>query len=98
MLRIFDVFTSKEYNFIVEEKNVVEMMKMIRAAKTTDCHTDMVFVGESKSGEGSDHWFLNTNLTTNQWCTFLEECKSKGYQLVIKDDPNRMYFTKAKGS
>lgn len=98
MIRIFDSFTSKEYDFIVEEKDMVEMMKMIRTSKSIGCRTDMIFVGNSKSDEESNHWFINTNLTTNQWCEFLKQCEERKYQLVIKDDPNRMYFTKVKGS
>ena len=97
-MKVFDVFTVKSYQFMVKENSMVEIMNMIQSAKSVGYRTDGMSVGDCGLAEETGHWYINTNLTTNQWCALLECCKNKKHQLVIKDDPNRMYFTKVKES
>lgn len=94
MLKIFDVFTTKSYHFIVKEINMVEIMNMVHSAKSVSYDADIIFVGKCRMEDETNLWFIDTNLTTNQWCALLEECKKNKYTLIIKDDPNRMYFAK----
>lgn len=98
MFKIFDAFTAKSYQFMVKETSMVEVMNMIHSAKATNYHADGKYVGDCGIADETNHWFINTNLTSKQWYALLEECKIKKYQLVIKDDPSRMYFTKVKES
>lgn len=98
MLKVFDIFTIKRRYFVVEEKNMVEAMRMIQSALSTGYHKEGMNVGNCGWAEEANKWFIHVNLTNNQWQSLLGECKNKKYQLVIKENPNDMYFTKIEGS
>lgn len=93
-MKVFDVFTAKSYHFITKEKDMVNAIKLVQSAKSAGYNTDDMSVGNCGLSDEPENWSIRVNLTVNQWCSFLEECKHKGYQLVIKDDPDKMYFTK----
>ena len=93
-MKIFDCFTVEERHFIVKEKNLIEVMKMIQLALSNGYRTGNMSVGNCGCAEESDVWFIHVSLTNNKWRMLLKECKDKKYQLVIKEDPNDMYFTK----
>ena len=94
MIKILDAFTAKSHQFVVKENDMIKVMHMIQKAKYAGFRTDGMYVGDCGFGEELKCWIIHTNLTTNQWCALLEECKNEKYQLVIKDDPNNMYVTK----
>ena len=96
MIKIIDVFTRKSRHFIVKEMNMVEVMTMIDLAKGAGYDMDDMSVSNCNFTDKPGYWFINIKLTKNQWGTLLKECKEKQYHLVIKDDPDRMYFTKIK--
>lgn len=98
MIKLFDRFTIKRRQFIVKEKNMIEVLKMFQTALNNGYRTGGLSVGDCCCAEESDLWYIHTNLTDNQWRGLLEECKNKNYQLVIKNNPNVMYFTKVKES
>ncbi len=92
MIKLLDRFTIKRHYFVVKENDLIETMKMLNTA---------LFNGYFKGGmnvkKGDEkEWHIQVNLTKNQWEALLVECKNKKYQLVIKDDPDRMYFNKVK--
>lgn len=97
-MKLFDVFTIKKRNFIVKEKDMIEVLNMIQSGKSEGYCTGQINVGNSGSTEGTDLWFIHVYLTDKQWKGLLIECKNKKYQLVIKENPNDMYFTKMEGS
>lgn len=39
---------------------------------------------------------IRVSLTDNEWTDLLNLCKINDYKLVIKNDKNKMYFTKVK--
>ena len=93
-MKLFDRFTVKNRNFVAKESNLIEVMKMFNAA---------LFAGYYRGGmtvnKGEEHeWLVQVNLSNYQWRALLEECKNKKYQLVIKDNPDKMYFAKMEGS
>ena len=94
---IFDRFTVKERHFIVEEKNMIEVMKMVQSAKSNGYYTGAMEVGNCGWAKEPNAWFIHTNLTKLQWGALLQDCKNKKYQIVIKE-PDNMYFTKIEGS
>lgn len=92
--KFFDRFTAKSHYFIVKENNLIEVMKLFNTA---------LFAGYYKGGMnvsnlGEHEWFIRVDLTKKQWQALLVECKNKNYQLVIKEEPDKMYFTKVEGS
>lgn len=94
MMKFFDRFTAKSHYFVVKENDLIEVMKMFSTA---------LFAGYYKGGMnvgnlGDHEWFIQVDLTNNQWRALLVECKNKKYQLVIKEDPDKMYFTKMEES
>lgn len=98
MMNVFDRFTVKKRHFIVKENNMVETLKMIQSAKSEGYYAGGINVGNCGWAEEPDSWFAHVNLTNNQWKSLLEQCKANNYQLVIKENPEDMYFTKVEGS
>lgn len=94
MIKILDVFTVKSYHFIVDESDIIKLMKIIDVAQDTSYYTAAMSVGNCRRDDKLTLWYIDVNLTTNQWCALLEKCKKNKYVLVIKDDPGSMYFTK----
>lgn len=90
MDKLFDRFTGERRQFIVKENDLVEVMNMLNTSILTGCKRSDIAVNKREEAG----WFINTDLTKNQWRGLLIECKNKKYQLVIKDDPDRMYFIK----
>ena len=98
MINLFDRFTSERRYFVVGEKHLIEVMKMIQTAWTTGSYTGGMTVGNCGWADEPISWYIHVNLTKKEWCALLKECESRKFQLVIKDVPNRMYFTKVKES
>ena len=98
MIKLFDRFTIKKRHFIVKEKDTIEVLKMIQSAKTEGYYAGCMNVGNCGWAEESDSWFIHVSLTDIQWKELLKECKDKKYQLVIKENPEDMYFVKIEGS
>ena len=97
-MKLFDKFTVKKRYFVVKEKNMIEVMNMVQSALSAGYSTGGMNVGKSELVEESNLWSIHINLTGNQWRALLESCKGGNYQLVIKDNPDKMYFTKIEGS
>ena len=97
MNKLFDVFTAKRRNFIVKEKYMIEVLKMLDLALLTNriskCQSG-IYIGNCKWAEQTDSWYIHVELTDKQWRTLLLECKDKHYQLVIKDRDDNMHFEK----
>ena len=98
MINLFDKFTVKRRYFIVKEKNMIEVLKMIQTALSDGVPTGCASVGNCGLAKEPELWFVHVDLTTNKWRTLLKECKNKHYQLVIKESPENMYFEKIKES
>ena len=98
MLKLFDVFTIKKRQFIVKEKDMLEVLKMFQTALADGYRTGGLSVGDCGCAKETDLWYIHTSLTDNQWKGLLNGCKNNNYQLVIKNSPNVMYFTKVKES
>ena len=94
MIKILDIFTIKSRHFVVKENDMIEVMRLIDAAQDVGYYTDRMSVGNCRCADDLTLWYIEIRLTTNQWCSLLEKCKKKGYILVIKEDPESMYFTK----
>ena len=94
MMKLFDSFTGGSRDFIVKESDLIELMNMLDSALTASYFKGGITVRKAKS----NCWNIDAFLTKNQWRAFLVDCKSKKYHLVIKDEPNKMYFVKGKES
>lgn len=94
MIKLFDVFTVRNRHFIVEERDLIKLMTMIHNARQTSYYKDFMSVGNCAWADEPKSWFVSINLTTNQWCDLLKQCIDNKYQFVIKEHPDRMYFTK----
>ena len=73
---------------------MIEVMNMIQVAQYTGNRTLGMNVGQCDWGFEPNLWFIHVCLTNDQWSVLLCECKKKQYQLIVKDNPNEMYFTK----
>lgn len=93
-MKLFDSFTSKKHDFMVKEKDMIEVMNMIQLTLNTGCRNSSMNIGRCDWGYDSNVWFIHVDLTDDQWNVLLNECKDKKYQLIVKDNPNEMYFTK----
>lgn len=90
----FDKFTGKERCFIMKEEQLLEIIKMIDVALGDKYFTQGMKVNNCRKANEPDLWSIDVDLTNNQWQTLLSKCKEKKYMLIIKDDPDRMYFKK----
>lgn len=98
MKKIFDRFTVKKRYFIVREGNMIEAMNMIKNATSNGYYTGSMSVGNCRWADESDLWFIHMYLTNKQWRILLGLCEANKYQLVIKNNPYDMYFTKIEES
>lgn len=98
MIKIFNSFTTSKHQFIVREDNMIEVMNMIQLAIRTGCNMVSMQIRECDWVLDSGSWTIRVELTNDQWNVLLCECKKKNYQLMVKDNPNEMYFTKRKES
>jgi len=98
MLKVFDRLTIKKHCFVVRKEDLIEIMSMIQRSIFTNYFTESMAVRNGGKDVETDNWIINVNLTNLQWKAMLQECKEKKYQLIIKDDPDKKYFTKVKES
>ena len=99
MMKIFDKFVFQRRYFVVMESEMIEVVKMVQLALMDGyCRDSSMSIGNCGWANEPDAWFIHVTLSKHQWRTLLRECKNKKYQLVVKEEPDNMYFTKLEES
>ncbi len=107
MFNIFDGLTKKDYHFVVKEFNLIEVIKMMHTAISNQNYifglgsSPMTILNNGIEVVENQECYierLNVNLTTKGWNTLIDLCRKQNYKLVVKNEPNVMYFTKTEES
>ena len=94
MIKLFNNFTTKKHDFIVKEENLIEVMKMIQLTLCIGSSIERMSLEQCDYNIGDGSWSIRVNLNEDQWHVLLCECKKSNYQLLVKSNPNQMYFYK----
>ena len=103
MFNLFDCLTGKDYSFVVKEFNLLEVLKMIHISKPNRILSDGFISIKNKSieVENNEECYvekISTRLTNKEWDNLLHLCVKQNYKLIVKDEPDVMYFTKVEES
>ena len=103
MFKIFDYFTGKDYTFKVQEKDLMNTLKMLVISST---NTFNWFNSGNKSAKVSNNgievvndkecwmWDIEKQLTNKGWNLLIQQCREKKYKLIIEKEPNVIYVTR----
>ena len=93
MKNLFEKFIKNRYYWTVEEQDVLIVLKAI-----TNYHKKYVnrniAIGRTLWNEECNQWFIHFDSNNDDWHIITAELNEKGFELVIRDEPNRVYLIK----
>ena len=97
MFNVIGSIVQKRHYLTVEEANVMDALKAIDEIKRSSrIHKVMnMELGNCGWKDEPATWFINFDVTDNQWKKIMGILRDTGYQIVLRED-DRLYLTKNK--
>lgn len=95
MFNVIGSIVQRRHYLVTEEENVMDAVKVIDEIKRgSRIHKVMnMELGNCDWKDEPTAWFINFDVTDNQWKKAMSMLRNKGYQIVLRED-DRLYLTK----
>lgn len=93
MKNLFDKIIKRRYYWILEERYIVEVLNVINSQQKRYIDQNMA-VGNCLWANERTKWFIHFDASKEQWCNIVKELNAKGFELVIRNEPNNVYLIK----
>ena len=94
MTNLLSKFVKRRYYWSIEkESDVLTILTAITDIRKKYVNRNIT-IGRCLEREEIYQWFVHFDATDNDWYDITTELRAKGYLMVIKDEPNRVYLIK----